>query len=98
MYRRDLLAHAYQRCRANGGAPGVDGQTFADLEVSGPERWLEELTQALHQKTYRPQAVRRLWIPQADGAHLRQCRGCARASEHDVELTRSAGEKGLLLL
>ena len=67
LYRKDVLAHAYQRCRANGGAPGVDGQTFADIEGYGLGRWLEELTQELHQKTYRPQAVRRVWIPKADG-------------------------------
>ncbi len=67
LYRQDVLLHAYQRCRANGGAPGVDGQTFADIEAYGLGRWLEELTQELHQKTYRPQAVRRVWIPKADG-------------------------------
>jgi RNA-directed DNA polymerase len=45
----------------------VDGQTFADIEAYGLERWLEELTQELHRKTYQPQAVRRVWIPKADG-------------------------------
>jgi RNA-directed DNA polymerase len=67
LYRRDVLAYAYQRCRANGGACGVDGQTFADIEAYGLERWLEELTEALHRQTYQPQAVRRVWIPKADG-------------------------------
>jgi len=67
VYRRDVLAHAYQRGRANGGAAGVDGQTFADIEAYGLGRWLDELTQELHGKTYRPQAVRRVWIPKADG-------------------------------
>ncbi len=67
LYRPDVLRHAYERCRANGGAPGVDGQTFADIEASGLERWLEELTHELHRQTYRPQAVRRVWIPKADG-------------------------------
>jgi RNA-directed DNA polymerase len=67
VYRADVLAYAYQRCRANGGAAGVDGQTFADIEQHGLLEWLENLTQELKGKTYRPQAVRRVWIPKADG-------------------------------
>ena len=39
VYRDDILAHAYERCRANGGSPGVDGQTFADIEAYGVDRW-----------------------------------------------------------
>jgi RNA-directed DNA polymerase len=67
MYRWDVLAHAYERCRANGGVAGVDGQTFADIKEYGERRWLEELAQELKGKTYRPQAVQRAWIPKADG-------------------------------
>jgi RNA-directed DNA polymerase len=67
VYRFDVLAHAYERCRANGGAAGVDGQTFADIEEYGVKEWLEQLAQELKGKTYRPQAVRRVWIPKADG-------------------------------
>lgn len=67
LYRDDILAHAYECCRHNGGAPGVDGQTFADIEQYGRETWLEELAEALRSKTYRPTAVRRVWIPKADG-------------------------------
>ncbi len=67
VYRGAVLAHAYERCRANGGAAGVDGQTFADIQEYGEQRWLEELAQDLKGKTYRPQAVRRVWIPKADG-------------------------------
>ncbi len=67
LYRPDVLAHAYERCRANGGAAGVDGQTFADIEGYGVGRWLGELAEELHRKAYRPQAVRRVWIPKADG-------------------------------
>jgi RNA-directed DNA polymerase len=67
VYRADVLAYAYERCRANGGAAGVDGQTFADIAAYGEGRWLEELAQDLKGKTYRPQAVRRVWIAKADG-------------------------------
>src|ERR1700704_6190959 len=47
VYRKDVLAFAYERCKANGGAAGVDGQTFADIESHGVERWLDELAQEL---------------------------------------------------
>ena len=65
--RRDILEWAYARCRANGGAPGVDGQTFADIEAYGLDRWLDELAADLKAKTYRPQPVRRVFIPKPDG-------------------------------
>jgi group II intron reverse transcriptase/maturase len=67
LYRLDVLTHAYDRCRANGGAAGVDGQTFADIEECGAEKWVGELAQELKEQTYRPAAVRRVWIPKADG-------------------------------
>jgi RNA-directed DNA polymerase len=67
MYRSDVLAHAYTCCKANGGAAGVDGQTFEAIEAYGLRRWLGELTEELRKKTYQPQAVRRAWIPKPDG-------------------------------
>lgn len=67
VYRSDVLAHAYISCKANGGAAGVDGQTFADIEEYGLGRWLSERAEALRGKTYRPDAVRRVWIPKPDG-------------------------------
>jgi group II intron reverse transcriptase/maturase len=67
VYRADVLWHAYQCCRANDGAAGVDGQTLDDIVAYGPEKWLGELAEELRKKTYRPQAVRRVYIPKADG-------------------------------
>jgi group II intron reverse transcriptase/maturase len=67
VYRKDVLWTAWQRCLINQGAAGVDGQTFADIEKYGVTKWLEELAEELKQKTYQPQAVRRVYIPKADG-------------------------------
>jgi group II intron reverse transcriptase/maturase len=67
LYRRDVLEHAYRCCKANRGAPGVDQQDFADIEKYGEERWLGELAETLRRKTYRAEAVRRVWIPKSDG-------------------------------
>src|SRR5215831_11671359 len=50
-----------------GGAPGVDGQDFADIEAYGVERWLAELALALRQETYRPEPIGRVLIPKANG-------------------------------
>lgn len=67
LYRRDVLWHAWRCCRNNGGAPGVDGTSFEQIERSGVDGWLEELTKELREKTYQPQAVRRVWIPKPGG-------------------------------
>ena len=67
IYRPDVLTVAYHRCRSNQGAAGVDGQTFADIEAYGLEKWLGELTKELKDKTYQPSPVRRVWIPKPDG-------------------------------
>jgi RNA-directed DNA polymerase len=63
LYREDILHFAYDRCKANGGAPGVDGQSFEDIEAKGLEAWLSALTEGLRKETYRPQPVRRVNIP-----------------------------------
>ena len=67
VYREDVLAFAYDCCKANGGAAGVDGQTFEDIAEYGIKRWLDELAQELKGRTYRPQPVRRVYIPKPDG-------------------------------
>ena len=65
--RDDILAHAYAQCRSNKGAPGVDRQDFEAVETYGVERWLGELALALRQETYRPDPIRRVYIPKANG-------------------------------
>jgi len=67
IHRDDILAHAYAQCRANKGAPGVDGQDFAAVEAYGVRRWLGELAFALREETYRPDPIRRVFIPKANG-------------------------------
>jgi RNA-directed DNA polymerase len=67
LYRPDILAHAYAVCRHNGGASGVDGLTFADIESRGVAGWLEGLRKELHERTYKPQPVRRVMIPKPGG-------------------------------
>src|SRR5262249_34680565 len=63
----DILSHAYAQCRANKGAAGVDGQDFADIEAYGMQRWLGELALAQKRETYRPEPIRRVFIPKANG-------------------------------
>lgn len=65
--REDILAHAWAQCRSNKGAPGVDGQDFADVEAYGVQRWLGELALALKEESYRPDPIRRVFIPKANG-------------------------------
>src|ERR1700681_2075643 len=67
IYRGDILAHAYAQCCSNKGAPGVDGQDFPDVEAYGVERWLGELAIALREETYRPEPIRRVFIPKPNG-------------------------------
>src|SRR5712672_3573185 len=67
IHREDILRHAYALARANAGAPGRDGMTFAQIEASGLERWLAGLREELVSKTYRPDPVRRVSIPKPDG-------------------------------
>jgi len=69
VYRADVLAFAYRLVRANKGSPGVDGMSFEAVEREiGIDKFLLELAQALENKTYRPDPVRRVMIPKADGS------------------------------
>ena len=71
VYRKDVLAFAYDRCKVNDGAAGVDDQEFKDIEEYGVERWLDELSQELRSRTYQPQAVRRVMIDKPGGSSKR---------------------------
>jgi RNA-directed DNA polymerase len=68
VWREDILEHAYRLVRANGGAPGIDGVTFQSIETGeGEAKFISKLQQELKEKTYRAQAVRRVYIPKAEG-------------------------------
>ena len=67
VYRRDILAFAFARCRSHGGVPGIDGQTFADIQEYGIDAWLDELADDLRRKTYQPDPVKRVYILKSDG-------------------------------
>src|SRR5438477_4811838 len=67
VWREDILQHAYDLVRANKGAPGVDGQTFDQIESEGLEKWLGGIRNDLRSNTYKPQAVRRVLIPKPGG-------------------------------
>ncbi len=63
VYRRDILAFAYQCCKANGGAAGVDGQSFEGIEEYGVERLLDELAKELRSRRYQPNHVGPVRLP-----------------------------------
>jgi RNA-directed DNA polymerase len=67
LYRADVLDYAFRCCQRNDGTAGVDGQTLFDIAKYGVKKWLDELAEELRKKTYRPQAVRRVYIPKPDG-------------------------------
>ena len=67
--RADILSHAYRLVQSNKGAPGVDGQTFETIEAEeGEACFVQRLQEQLKSKTYRAEAVRRVWIPKPDGS------------------------------
>ena len=65
--RSDVLQEAWERVRSNGGAAGIDGMSLSTIEQQGVARFLTELRDEIRSGRYRPQPVRRVWIPKPDG-------------------------------
>ncbi|WP_233189469.1 reverse transcriptase domain-containing protein [Geothermobacter hydrogeniphilus] len=67
VYRADILSHAYALVRANKGSAGIDGVTIVAIEREGVAAFIAELEDALRNKTYKPDPVKRVMIPKSDG-------------------------------
>jgi len=65
--RQDVLREAYDRCRGNAGAAGVDRETFEQIDAGGRDRWLERLREELTTGRYVPAPLLRVWIPKSNG-------------------------------
>jgi hypothetical protein len=73
VYRRDVLAFAYACCKANGGAAGMDGQSFEGIEEYGVERWLDELAERTRRRPLGRRLVRHSSsLPAPTGRSTRQ--------------------------
>ncbi len=71
IWRSDVLLEAWRRVRSNRGAAGIDGETLSMIEQQGVDEFLRELGETLQKRRYRPQPVRRQYIPKMSG-----CCGC----------------------
>ncbi len=67
VFQSYILKEAYRKCRKNNGSPGVDHQTFKDVEVYGVDRFLSELSESLRKRLYKPQPVKRVYIEKENG-------------------------------
>lgn len=68
LFLKHILEEAYKRSKSRKGAAGIDGQTFADVERYGSDKFLSELREELRTRTYKPQAVKRVWIEKENGS------------------------------
>lgn len=66
-YRMEVLVEAYRKAKANGGASGVDGETFEDVEKKGLDVYLAELQLEMKERRYVPKPVKRVYIPKPNG-------------------------------
>jgi len=66
-YRMEVLEEAYRKAKSNGGASGIDGETFEDIEEKGLAVYLQELQVEMMERRYVPKPVRRVYIPKANG-------------------------------
>lgn len=67
IFQRHILEEAYKRSKSKNGKPGIDKQSFKDVEKYGREKFLTELSEELRKRTYKPQAVKRVWIEKENG-------------------------------
>lgn len=63
----EVLEEAYRKAKTNGGASGVDGETFGDIEEKGLAVYFQELQLEMKERRYVPKPVRRVYIPKANG-------------------------------
>ena len=91
VWRDDVLAVSWQAVRRNGGSAEVDGETVADIESQGVDRWLGALARDLKSGTYRPRAVRQVLIPKKQRGKFRPLKTTVRPSEH---ASRPRGSRG----
>ena len=69
--KMETLQEAYQMAKANNGAPGIDGVTFAVIEESGVQGFLQQIRDELVNMTYRPMPARKKEIPKDGGRKVR---------------------------
>lgn len=67
LFQQHIIAEAYKRVKSNNGSPGIDKQTFADVEQYGRNKFLTEIMEEIRKRTYKPQAVKRVWIDKENG-------------------------------
>ena len=67
IFQKHILEEAYKRSKSKNGKPGIDKQSFADVEKYGRAKFLTEISEELKTRTYKPQAVKRVWIEKENG-------------------------------